>query len=65
MPFDFRQLGGHSANRFSVSDTCRLYGTVVDMEHHLVRKDGGAFDFSDYITNPHEYQSTFAEKVPA
>lgn len=48
---------------FLVVDTHRLYGTVVDMEHHLVRKDGTAFDFTDYATNPQDYESTFAEKV--
>lgn len=44
-------------------DTRKVYGTVVDKEHHLVRKDGGGYTDSDYAANPQDYKATFYEKV--
>ena len=42
----------------------KVYGTVVDMEHHLVRKDSSGFDFQEFWEYPERYASTFSLKVP-
>ena len=44
-------------------DTRKVYATVVRRADHLVRKDGGVYDPDDFMANPGEYISTFAEKV--
>ena len=44
-------------------DTRKVYGTVVDKQHHLVRKDGRPYSDKDFAENPHEYKATFFEKV--
>ena len=45
------------------ADTHKVYGTVVDKHHHLVRKDGSGYDEEDFMQNPHLYKATFPEKV--
>lgn len=44
-------------------DTRKVYATVVDKEHHLVRKDDGGYDEKDFLAHPEHYKPTFAEKV--
>ncbi len=41
----------------------KLYGTVVDMEHHLVRKEGSGFEAQEFFEFPERYGSTFSVKV--
>ncbi len=43
--------------------TDKLYATVVDMEHHLVRKDSSGFDMEEFFAHPERYGSTFSLKV--
>lgn len=43
--------------------TNKVYGCVVDMKDHLVRKDGGQFDMEDFHAHPEEYASNFSRKV--
>lgn len=45
------------------SDTRRLYATVVDKEHHLVRVSDGGYDEAEFLKKPHLYKATFPEKV--
>ena len=40
-----------------------MYGCVVDMKDHLVRKDGGSFDMQDFQKHPEQYASIFSRKV--
>jgi len=40
-----------------------VYATEVNKRHHLVRKDGGAYDEDDFQAHPEEYTAMFAEKV--
>lgn len=44
-------------------DTRKVYATVVDKHHHLVRKDGGEYSDEDFFAHPEEYKATFYEKV--
>lgn len=46
-----------------VTDTRKVYATVVGRRDHLVRKDGGAYDLEDYKLHPEEYVSIFADEV--
>ena len=39
-----------------------LYGCVIDASDYVVRRDGQAFDWEDYRTNPREYKSVFASR---
>ena len=48
---------------FLISAQNKVYGTVVDMEHHLVRKDSSGFDFQEFWDHPERYASTFSLKV--
>jgi len=41
----------------------KVYGCVVDMEDHLVRKEGGKFSFVEFQAHPERYASTFSRKV--
>ena len=41
----------------------KVYGTVADKQHNLVRKDGGHFSEKDFLQNPGEYKSVFFDKV--
>lgn len=41
----------------------KVYGCVVDMEDHLVRKDGGKFDFQEFQEHSERYASNFSRKV--
>lgn len=41
----------------------KVYGCVVDMEDHLVRKDGGPFNFEEFKEHPHKYASNFSRQV--
>ena len=43
--------------------TNKVYGCVVDMADHLVRKDGGKFDFQEFQAHPEKYASNFSRKV--
>ena len=47
----------------SVIDTRKVYATVVDKHHHLVRKDGGEYSDEHFFAHPEEYKATFPEKV--
>ena len=51
-------------NKFSFLAQNKVYGTVVDMEHHLVRKESSGFDFQEFWEYPERYASTFSLKVP-
>ena len=46
-----------------IIDTRKVYATVVDKHHHLVRKDGGGYSDEDFFAHPEEYKATFYEKV--
>ena len=48
---------------FSLSDTRKVYGTEVRRRHHLYRKSDGTYSTPDYVSNPEQYASNFAEKV--
>ncbi|KAJ3235224.1 hypothetical protein HDU78_005295 [Chytriomyces hyalinus] len=44
-------------------DNRKVYGCQVDMADYLVRKKGGRFNRSEYLTNPEQYDSIFHEKI--
>ncbi len=44
-------------------DTRKVYGAVVDKQHHLVHKDGRPYSDRDFAQNPQNYKATFFEKV--
>lgn len=44
-------------------DTRKVYGTMVERGDHLYRTDGLPFTIQDYETNPHKYESTFADEI--
>ena len=48
---------------FSLSDSRKVYGTEVRRRHHLYRKSDGTYSTPDYVSNPEQYASNFAEKV--
>ncbi|XP_064400611.1 alpha-aminoadipic semialdehyde synthase, mitochondrial-like [Halichondria panicea] len=44
-------------------DTRKVYATVVDKHHHLVRKSDGGYNEEEFLTQPDLYKATFSEKV--
>ncbi len=53
----------HSLPVCLYTDTRKVYATVVDKHHHLVRKSDGGYDEEEFLTQPHLYKATFSEKV--
>ncbi|KAF6041134.1 AASS [Bugula neritina] len=43
--------------------TNKVYGCVVDMEDHLVRKNGGPFNFQEFQAHPERYASNFSRLI--
>ena len=48
---------------FIRSATNKVYGCVVDMQDHIVKKDGGKFNMDEFREHPDRYASNFSRKV--
>nr|XP_054750867.1 alpha-aminoadipic semialdehyde synthase, mitochondrial-like [Lytechinus pictus] len=55
-PQDLKEVAQHG-------DTRKIYATVVNRKHHLVRKDGGEFEAAEYDAYPDRYKSVFNEEI--
>ncbi|XP_067935063.1 alpha-aminoadipic semialdehyde synthase, mitochondrial-like isoform X2 [Watersipora subatra] len=53
----------HLSNVAQRGGTNKVYGCVVDMKDHLVRKDGGSFDPVEFQKYPEKYASNFSRKI--
>lgn len=49
----------------STREVCGLQYTVCDVDRLVVRRDGGSFDFDDFVAHPDGYESDFARWAQA